>query len=313
MSGDDQITRLQGLLERVRKNAALPRAAAAFAPEPPTALVAEPEREPTPAPAPVIPTPPPVPEPVAIAVPVPEQPHELITGVREIEAAAPEVSVEEEPVELLDLDEEEIVDITDLPPEEAAEIAAAAAEIEEEEALEEAPASSRRAIAATVGEALAGVAEEHVELDEGREIPLKTPPPESGPQVAPPPMAAPAVPHLDIHAEAEIVSGPQPTAAQLGSTVELEEAPPVELEVSPPPPLQFREERAPTPPPPAPHLPTPPPPARTPPPPAPVEPERIARPAVAAAPAHAMVHTARAFVPASFLELLEASISLGKD
>ncbi len=86
------------------------------------------------------------------------------------EVSAP---VEPEPIEELELlDEEEFVNLTD-------------AEME----AEEPPASSRRPKAAeSMDEALAGAAEQ-LDMEEGREIPLKTPPPESGPQAAPPPQA----------------------------------------------------------------------------------------------------------------------------
>ena len=49
---------------------------------------------------------------------------------------------------------------------------------------DEPPASSQRSrIAGTMDEALARAAEQ-IQLEEGREVPLKTPPPESGPQAA---------------------------------------------------------------------------------------------------------------------------------
>lgn len=164
MSNQDQIERLQGLLDRVQKNAARPRVAAAVAaaplPEPapePTEeeeLVAMDEAE-------VIP-----PEPVLAEAEVLEE----TSMVRAI--AESEVSVEmgEASIEDLDLLEDEIVDITEAAPEPAA-----------SEAEEEPPASSRRAIAGSMGEALAE-AVDTAGMDEGREIPLKTPPPESGPR-----------------------------------------------------------------------------------------------------------------------------------
>ena len=96
-------------------------------------------------------------------------------------------------------------------------------------AEEEPPASSSRSkIAGTMDEALAQAAE-HVEIQEGREVPLKTPPPESGPQAAMAPMPAPAAPDLDELLEADIlpvagVHAAVPTTEQLGQTIDLEEA-----------------------------------------------------------------------------------------
>ncbi|MCK6532865.1 MAG: hypothetical protein L6Q84_07810 [Polyangiaceae bacterium] len=294
MSNQDQIERLQGLLDRVQKNAARPRVAAAVAAAP----VAEPAPEPAEEEelvamdeAEVIP-----PEPVVAEAEVLEE----TSMVRAI--AESEVSVEmgEASIEDLDLLEDEIVDITEAAPEPAG-----------TEAEEEPPASSRRAIAGSMGEALAE-AVDSVGMDEGREIPLKTPPPESGPQAAPPPqgLAAPPVPDLHELREADIVSGTQPTAAQLGATVELEPAAEGELELGEPvteaPPVHLVREEAPVaaaavaavePVQPA----------------ASVEPEVVRRPAAATAPAGAFVSAAKGFHPQSFLELLDASLALGRD
>jgi len=294
VSAQDQIARLQSLLERVQVNAQKPRARAVAAAAP-VAVAPAPAPEPEPEPEPEL-----EPEPIAIAVPAPEAPHEQITGVRAIEQveAAPEMVAEEVSLEVeeLDLDEEEIVDITDVGADEIGAVEIAPDEEEEEEP----PVSSRRAIAGSVGEALAGAAET-VELDEGREIPLKTPPPESGPQVAPPPaMPSPPLPEIQTAEEVEVVSGPRPTAAQLGATVELEEGEEAEIEMGEPiaeaPPVHLIREETPAPA-------------------APLTSEVIARPAPpTAAPAHAMAHAAaQAFQPKSFLELLDASISLGND
>lgn len=290
MSTQDQIARLQGLLERVQKNASIPRASAAVVapiamapPEP------EPEEELVP-----------MDEPVMIAEPEPmvaeAEPAEETSMVRAIEEPAEEeVSVEtgEALIEDLDLLEDEIVDITEAPAEEEALVAEA--EVQEEE---EPPASSRRPIAGSMGEALAGAADA-VEMDEGREIPLKTPPPESGPQAAPLPqgIAAPAVPDLDELREVDIVSRTQPTAAQLGATVELEPAEEAELELGEPvaeaPPVHAVRDEAPMP--------------------QAVRAEVVERPAIAtSAPAGAFVSAARSFHPQSFAELLDASLALGK-
>ncbi|MCC6663403.1 MAG: hypothetical protein IT375_06640 [Polyangiaceae bacterium] len=294
MSNQDQIERLQGLLDRVQKNAARPRVAAAVAAAP----VAEPAPEPAEEEelvamdeAEVIP-----PEPVVAEAEVLEE----TSMVRAIAESDVSVEMGEASIEDLDLLEDEIVDITEAAPEPAG-----------TEAEEEPPASSRRAIAGSMGEALAE-AVDSVGMDEGREIPLKTPPPESGPQAAPPPqgLAAPPVPDLHELREADIVSGTQPTAAQLGATVELEPAAEGELELGEPvaeaPPVHLVREEAPVaaaavaavePIQPA----------------ASVEPEVVRRPAAATAPAGAFVSAAKGFHPQSFLELLDASLALGRD
>ena len=294
MSNQDQIERLQGLLDRVQKNAARPRVAAAVAAAP----VAEPAPEPAEEEelvamdeAEVIP-----PEPVVAEAEVLEE----TSMVRAIAESDVSVEMGEASIEDLDLLEDEIVDITEAAPEPAG-----------TEAEEEPPASSRRAIAGSMGEALAE-AVDSVGMDEGREIPLKTPPPESGPQAAPPPqgLAAPPVPDLRELREADIVSGTQPTAAQLGATVELEPAAEGELELGEPvaeaPPVHLVREEAPVavaavaavePIQPA----------------ASVEPEVVRRPAAATAPAGAFVSAAKGFHPQSFLEVLDASLGLGRD
>ncbi|MEI9941490.1 MAG: hypothetical protein WDO69_30080 [Pseudomonadota bacterium] len=108
---------------------------------------------------------------------------------------------------------------------------------------DEPPASSsRNRIAGTMDEALARAAEQ-IQLEEGREVPLKTPPPESGPQAAvalPMGMHAPLAPDIEELLEADILpSGgmraAQPTAEQLGQTIDLEEARGPSLELDQPP------------------------------------------------------------------------------
>jgi len=108
---------------------------------------------------------------------------------------------------------------------------------------EEPPASSSRSkVAATMDEALAHAAEQ-MEIQEGREVPLKTPPPESGPQAAMAPMPAgihaPPAPDIDELLEADIipvsgVTGAVPTAEQLGQTIDLDEARGPHLELDQP-------------------------------------------------------------------------------
>ncbi len=184
-----------------------------------------------------------------------------------------------EDLELLDAD---VVDITDEPPPVALEEA------------EEPPASSRRPkAAASMSEALAGAADQ---LDmEGREIPLKTPPPESGPQEAPPVqgLGAPPVPEVfeggdgvDDLLSADAARVDVPTQEQLGATVDLEESSGV---------IEIADERPP-----------PPPPA----PPAPIEPEVTARPPVAPDAAPAAFSSRSEPKIESFLDLLDASLGL---
>jgi hypothetical protein len=114
-------------------------------------------------------------------------------------------------------------------------------------AEEEPPASSSRSrIAGTMDEALARAAEQ-MEIQEGREVPLKTPPPESGPQAAMAPMPAgihaPPAPDIDELLEADILpvqgmSVAVPTTEQLGQTIDLEEARGPRLELDHPAPAQ---------------------------------------------------------------------------
>ncbi|HEY1534831.1 MAG TPA: hypothetical protein VGF76_12460 [Polyangiaceae bacterium] len=98
---------------------------------------------------------------------------------------------------------------------------------------DEPPASSsRHKVAGTMDEALARAAAEQIQHDEGREVPLKTPPPESGPQAAvalPVGIHAPLAPDIEELLEADIlpvggVNAAHPTTEQLGQTIDLEEA-----------------------------------------------------------------------------------------
>src|SRR5690606_11955814 len=94
---------------------------------------------------------------------------------------------------------------------------------------EDAPASSRRPIASSMDEALADAA--------AREGPLKTPPPESGPQESSLPASAghsPTDESLPGASEADMLSKGLPTSAQLGNTVPLEEGEQAEFEVHAP-------------------------------------------------------------------------------
>ena len=106
--------------------------------------------------------------------------------------------------------------------------------------------SSRTKVASTMDNAISH--EEPREIQEGREVPLKTPPPESGPQAAvalPAGMQAPPAPDIDELLEADILPPPAahvatPTTEQLGQTIDLEEGRGPDLELAPanPEPLQ---------------------------------------------------------------------------
>jgi hypothetical protein len=96
---------------------------------------------------------------------------------------------------------------------------------------EQAPVSSSRfRVPASLDDAIASASEAEAE----REIPVKTPPPESGPQEALPAMGleAPRTPDIE-QLEADLDSPPSmgPTAEQLGETIELEPPRGPELEI----------------------------------------------------------------------------------
>jgi hypothetical protein len=251
---EDKISRLEDLLARVRKNSAAPR-----------------ERV----------------ELQAAAEPVAAEPEPNGNG------AAAEEYYDEEEVEDLELSEEDIVDLTEA--EEAPQPAVAAAELDWEDEELEAPASSRRPIAApSMDQAIASAAEEPVAMEEGREIPLKTPPPESGPQEAPPMPAHAPLP--EIAEEADLYSGTHATAAPVNEAMlDFEEPPPQAIEVLPPEPAAEPE-----------------PAIEAMPESGEIAPAVVARPApVAPVAPSAYVVAARGFAPASFGELLDASLGLG--
>ena len=298
MTTEQRVSKLQGLLERITKNAARPRASATLRPPvadaavpplpaapPPVAAAAPPVYTP---PAPAAYVPPPVllddsvddllglsaeasPPPLAVDIPldtlppvaevaaapssVPEadpiplvavaahespleDPFSLDSEVSEVRVAAIPREVEEvtvaaieaeaEPIVAEELSDDDLVDVTEGTP-----LPSTADSLDFEDEDERAPASSQR-IASTMDEALAAAAEQ---ADAEREVPLKTPPPESGPQEAPLGAgfaAAPAAPdvssllgeELDIptRGEAATPSTLVPRPEQLGQTIDLEEA-----------------------------------------------------------------------------------------
>ncbi len=240
MTPREQIVRLEGLLDRITKNATRPRAPRTSvkpATAPFVAAAPEPVVEATPAPAPV------AVERAPSAVPAPPPPSAAPVPPR-VEAAAQSSSVppwKPEPASTVqarpstippeELSEDDLIDVTTVPPPEPAAAAAASApEVE----IEEPPASSSRSkVAESLDQAIASAA---AQVDE-REVPIHTPPPESGPQeaVLPAGIEAPRAPDLDDLEPA--VARPAslgPTPEQLGETIELEgsESPDIEIEVA---------------------------------------------------------------------------------
>lgn len=270
MSAQDQVGKLQGLLERIRRNAGKPRvksssgvALSAPAAAPPVAaaspatlndgvddLLAAPAPALTPSPLPVevdvqLESVPPAQEEAIplVAATRPEPPVEdtlgldsevsevrITTVTREpaVEVTVAAIEAEAEAISPEELSEEDLVEVTDatsVPPAAATDL-----DIDFEDEDEQPPASSQRKVASSMDEALAAAA---AQLDAERDVPLKTPPPESGPQAAPMPagLAAPAAPdvdallggELDIPTRAEATAS-GPTPEQLGQTIDLEEA-----------------------------------------------------------------------------------------
>lgn len=308
---NQDVQKLEELLARVRRNAAVPRTRVSAGTREASAPVHEPPAIPYKAPPYVPPAaeftaeevffesePPPKPAPVPVYVPefapdpVVQPSARLEAEVDELlledpfpssppaAAAPPYTEVLEDPIPLVsvssprraDLDEdvsgvmsipefgdeqpEELLedDIVEMSPAEAEQPAVTHAldelsfddvDVDDKRAAqpseEEPPASSSRSkIAATMDEALARAAEQ-IQLEEGREVPLKTPPPESGPQAAAPPVAmhAPLAPDIEELLEADIlpaggVRAAVPTAEQLGQTIDLDEARGPSLELDQP-------------------------------------------------------------------------------
>lgn len=247
MTPREQIARLEGLLERVRKNVAKPRVVAerrAAAPDvttpaPAKMAVAAPPA-PSPAPPPVAAAPPPPPPPPPAPAPVAVVPPVDLPSWSPEPGSAVQPRPESIPPE--ELSDDDLMEVTTIPPEPAAARAEAepvpelSVDVDVSMDDDEPPVSSSRSkVPATIDEALAGAAES----EEDREVPVKTPPPESGPQAAGPPpvgLEAPGVPDVDA-LEADMLGGPPsmgPTAEQLGETIELEapRGPTLEIDVS---------------------------------------------------------------------------------
>jgi len=138
------------------------------------------------------------------------------------------------------LSEEDVVEMSSdvlesVPPGEVAPLPSTPDEIFEETGFsssneelpeESAPASSKRHRIATPFDESLGLDAGVPPADEGREVPVKTPPPESGPQEAPAvAFAVPNAPDLDqlLDDLPPVPSGAGPTPEQLGQTIELED------------------------------------------------------------------------------------------
>ena len=135
-----------------------------------------------------------------------------------------------------ELSEDDLIDVTTIPPEAPAAAAPSApvagdAQVPEDE---EPPASSRRSkvVAESLDQAIASAA---ARADE-HEVPIHTPPPESGPQeaVLPAGIEAPRAPAFEEDVVRPVSLGPTPE--QLGETIELDEpeGPEIEIEVAAP-------------------------------------------------------------------------------
>jgi hypothetical protein len=132
-----------------------------------------------------------------------------------------------------ELSEDDLVDVTTVPPPDVPPFAAAASPHVPDDQVEEPPASSSRSkVAESLDQAIANAAARPDEL----EVPIHTPPPESGPQeaVLPAGIEAPRVAEFDDASGIVSPSSHGPTPEQLGETIELEGAdgPEIEIEVA---------------------------------------------------------------------------------
>lgn len=234
VTAQEQIAKLESLLERIRRNAVKPRPVVAAPIQAELVEAAKPE--------PAAPPPKPAAIPVAEAPPIAAEEVSLeALGAKEARSAAPPAARER--VQSADMEELEIVEI--------------ASDVVELAPDASASAGSDAALEEPVPESAPRPAVQSVEVE--IEPPIKTPPPESGRQaVTPPPaMPEPRVPVIerrdddfdeDDLVEAENVSAPisigtssSPTSAQIGETVHIEAAPEkkeVELAAASPAPAQ---------------------------------------------------------------------------
>ncbi|HWA73147.1 MAG TPA: hypothetical protein VG937_12450 [Polyangiaceae bacterium] len=261
MNTEDRLQRLEALLDRVRRRATEARLPLSRLLDTARSQPRAQEQLPPPVrqvpPEPVAAAPAPPPAPAAAYVP-----YTVVPATLELVDTPPPEALGEEDV----LDEIPSDMLESVPPSGGV---AAREPFDTTREEEEPPASSQRPRAA----ALLDSASEPL-LDEGREVPLKTPPPESGPQEAPIPtgLGSPHIPDVD-RLEADLSPGTAtggsgfdsleppfgavsmpaaaaagPTVEQLGQTIELEEGgsgPSLELDAPatppPPPPPQPEE------------------------------------------------------------------------
>ncbi|HLV66611.1 MAG TPA: hypothetical protein VKY73_12400 [Polyangiaceae bacterium] len=186
MNTEERVARLEALLERVQRNAAYLRAERGVVP------TYDPYGDEA--------------EPVPLVRVTSAPPGRLLERLSERPPQGPAEPVSSVTASV-DFDDGEIVDVPadaleslppSMPPPEADESALLA------EHAEEPPDSSQRPrVASTMDEALAAAAES--EAEDGREVPIVTPPPESGPQEAPLPsgLAAPSTPDVEVFFESE--------------------------------------------------------------------------------------------------------------
>lgn len=190
-------------------------------------------------PPPYIEPPPPIEPPQRIEPPAsvapPEPPPPVTTPSWQPE---PGSAVQARPTSMppMEISDEDLLDVSTLPPEvdteaDAPQVEVAASEEEVETDEEQPPASSRRfKVPDSLDGGLTGAAQHESE----REIPVKTPPPESGPQEALPATGLEAARMPDVSELEADLSGPPsmgPTAEQLGETIELEAPRGPELEI----------------------------------------------------------------------------------
>jgi hypothetical protein len=289
MNAQERISRLHGLLARIRQNAGKPRATSASAPPAPAAAPsyapagvgpslsaadqsvddllrdsapppgleaadtafasARPTAEGVPMPsvspasAHTAPTPaPPAPPPLDDAFGDSEVSEVRSTsGVRELgaEVTVAAIEAEAEPMSPEELSDEDLVEVIDgAPPPPAVDEGFDDADGEDEDLP---PASSQRSKVAVDLDATLSASSEQL----AAEAPLKTPPPQSGPQTASVAFGTPPAPDvdalLDVELEIPTREALGPTPEQLGQTVELEEgASGAELELDEPAPAAIR-------------------------------------------------------------------------
>jgi hypothetical protein len=212
VSVQQRVQRLEALLDRIRQRAGSRQAASPAAPQPSPPLAFA---TPIAVPPPPAPPPPPASQGVFTVSPVLPSPLEF---------------VDQAPLEVLG--EEDVID--EIPSDMLESVPPSGGVMRADE--DEPPASSQRPKALTLDEPSDGL------LDDELDVPLKTPPPESGPQEAPMPagLAAPLPPDVDLLTSDLMPLGesasdldapfdaappppPRPTVEQLGQTIDLEE------------------------------------------------------------------------------------------